>query len=66
MRFAVIGSQGMFGSEMVLFLKSQGQQVQGFSRDNIDLDSSINEIARSGSSGLTPCSEVGLNGSLQR
>ena len=45
MRFAVIGSQGMFGSEMVLFLKSQGQQVQGFSRDNIDLDSSINEIA---------------------
>jgi dTDP-4-dehydrorhamnose reductase len=45
MRFAVIGSQGMFGSEMVLFLKSQGQQVQGFSRDNIDLDSSINELA---------------------
>jgi len=45
MRFAVIGSQGMFGSEMVLFLKSQGQQVQGFSRDNIDLDSSINALA---------------------
>lgn len=45
MRFAVIGSQGMFGSDMVLFLKSQGQQVQGFSRDNIDLDSSITELA---------------------
>jgi dTDP-4-dehydrorhamnose reductase len=45
MRFAVIGSQGMFGSELVLFLKSQGQQVQGFNRESIDLDSSIDEIA---------------------
>ena len=44
MRFAVIGDQGLFGSEMVLFLKSQGQEVQGFSRKNIDLDSSIDEI----------------------
>jgi dTDP-4-dehydrorhamnose reductase len=46
MRFAVIGSQGMFGSELVLFLKSHGQQVQGFNRDNINLDSSIEEIVR--------------------
>jgi dTDP-4-dehydrorhamnose reductase len=44
MRFAVIGSQGMFGSEMVLFLKSQAQQVQGFNRENINLDSSLDEI----------------------
>jgi dTDP-4-dehydrorhamnose reductase len=45
MRFAVIGSQGMFGSEMVLFLKSQGQQVQGFNRENINLESSIDVMA---------------------
>jgi dTDP-4-dehydrorhamnose reductase len=45
MRFAVIGSQGMFGSEMVLFLKSQGRQVQGFNRENINLDSSIDVMA---------------------
>jgi dTDP-4-dehydrorhamnose reductase len=45
MRFAVIGIQGMFGSEMVLFLKSQGQQVQGFNRENINLDSSIDVMA---------------------
>jgi dTDP-4-dehydrorhamnose reductase len=44
MRFAVIGSQGMFGSEMVLFLKSQAQQVQGFNRENINLGSSLDEI----------------------
>jgi dTDP-4-dehydrorhamnose reductase len=44
MRFAVIGDQGMFGSEMVLFLKSQGQEVHGFSRENINLDVSIDEI----------------------
>jgi dTDP-4-dehydrorhamnose reductase len=43
-RFAVIGSQGMLGSEMVLFLKSQGQEVQGFNRASINLDSSIDEI----------------------
>jgi dTDP-4-dehydrorhamnose reductase len=45
MRFAVIGSQGMFGSEMVLFLKSQGEQVQGFNRENINLESSVDVVA---------------------
>ncbi len=44
MRFAVIGSQGMFGSEMVLVLQSQGQQVQRFNRENINLDSSIEDL----------------------
>jgi dTDP-4-dehydrorhamnose reductase len=44
MRFAVIGSQGMFGSEMVMFLTSKGRQVQAFTRENIHLDSSIEEI----------------------
>jgi dTDP-4-dehydrorhamnose reductase len=44
MRFAVIGSQGMFGSEMVLFLQSQGQHVEGLNRETINLDSSIEEL----------------------
>ena len=44
MRFAVIGSQGMFGSEMVLFLQSQGQQVQTFNRETLNLDSSVEEL----------------------
>jgi dTDP-4-dehydrorhamnose reductase len=44
MRFAVIGSHGMFGSEMVLFLQSQGQQVHQFNRENFNLDSSIMEL----------------------
>jgi dTDP-4-dehydrorhamnose reductase len=44
MRFAVIGSQGLFGSEMVLFLQSQGQQVQTFNRETLDLDSSVEEL----------------------
>ena len=44
MRFAVIGSRGMFGSEMVMFLASKGRQVQAFTRENIHLDSSIEEI----------------------
>jgi len=44
MRFAVIGSQGMFGSEMVLFLQSHGQQVQTFNRETLNLDSSVEEL----------------------
>jgi dTDP-4-dehydrorhamnose reductase len=34
----------MFGSEMVMFLTSKGRQVQAFTRENIHLDSSIEEI----------------------
>jgi dTDP-4-dehydrorhamnose reductase len=44
MRFAVIGSQGMFGSEMALLLQSQGQRVEGFNRETINLDSSIEDL----------------------
>jgi dTDP-4-dehydrorhamnose reductase len=44
MRFAVIGSQGMFGSEMVLFLQSQGQHVEGLNRETLNLDSSVEEL----------------------
>ena len=38
MRFAVIGDKGMFGSEMVRLLKSRGFEVEGFNRDNIDVN----------------------------
>jgi dTDP-4-dehydrorhamnose reductase len=46
MGFAVIGDRGMFGTEMVEFLSSQGRQVTGFSRDSIDLDASFDELAK--------------------
>jgi dTDP-4-dehydrorhamnose reductase len=46
MGFAVIGDRGMFGAEMVEFLTSQGRQVAGFNRDSMDLDASIDELAK--------------------
>jgi dTDP-4-dehydrorhamnose reductase len=46
MGFAVIGDRGMFGAEMVEFLTSQGRQVTGFNRDSMDLDASIDELAK--------------------
>jgi len=46
MGFAVIGDRGMFGNEMVEFLTSQGRQVIGFNRDSMDLNASIDELAK--------------------
>ena len=46
MGFAVIGDRGMFGAEMVEFLTSQGRQVTGFNRESMDLDASIDELAK--------------------
>lgn len=46
MRFAVIGDRGMFGTEMVQFLKYQEKRVTGFNRDSMDLDSSVEAIAK--------------------
>jgi dTDP-4-dehydrorhamnose reductase len=46
MRFAVIGNRGMFGSEMMLVLADQGRQVLGFNRETLNLDDSIEFIAR--------------------
>ena len=46
MRFAVIGNRGMLGAEMMHFLAEQGQEVLGFNRENLNLDDSVEDIAR--------------------
>ncbi len=46
MRFAVIGNRGMFGSEMMLLLTDQGHEVLGLNRETLNLDDSIENIAR--------------------
>ena len=46
MRFAVIGSRGMLGSEMMLVLADHGHEVLGFNRENLNLDDSVEGIAR--------------------
>ena len=46
MGFAVIGDRGMFGAEMVEFLDSQHKQVVGFNRDSMDLNSSVDQLAK--------------------
>jgi dTDP-4-dehydrorhamnose reductase len=46
MRFAVIGNRGMFGSEMMLLLADRGHEVLGLNRETINLDDSIESIAR--------------------
>lgn len=45
MRWVVIGDRGMFGSEVVAFLESQGEQVARYNRLNLDLDNSPVAIA---------------------
>jgi dTDP-4-dehydrorhamnose reductase len=39
MRWAVLGSKGMLGNELVEYLGSQGESVTGFHRNNLDLES---------------------------
>lgn len=46
MGFAVIGDRGMFGAEMVEFLASKNKDVTGFNRNSLDLDSSIESLAK--------------------
>jgi dTDP-4-dehydrorhamnose reductase len=46
MGFAVIGDRGMFGAEMVEFLNSQHKPVFGFNRDSMDLNSSVDQLAK--------------------
>jgi dTDP-4-dehydrorhamnose reductase len=45
MHFAVIGSRGMFGTDMVRVLMAQQNQVTGFDRDSMDLSRSSKELA---------------------
>ena len=46
MRFAVVGNRGMFGSEMMLVLADRGFEVLGLNRETLNLDDSIESIAR--------------------
>jgi dTDP-4-dehydrorhamnose reductase len=45
MLFAVVGNKGMFGQDMFSLLQAHGQQVLGFNRSNLDLGSSVNQLA---------------------
>ena len=46
MGFAVIGDRGMFGTEMVQLLTPQPIEVTGFNRHSMDLNASIDDLAR--------------------
>jgi dTDP-4-dehydrorhamnose reductase len=46
MRFAVIGNRGMFGSEMMAVLADRGHGVLGLNRETLNLDDSIESLAR--------------------
>lgn len=47
MRIAVIGSNGMFGSELVSLLNTKGIDCQGFNRENLDIEQSSEYLAES-------------------
>lgn len=44
MRWVVIGSQGMFGTELSKLLIANGQQVAGYNRSNINLADSVTDL----------------------
>ena len=46
MTWVVVGSLGMFGSDMLKVLETSGAQAKGFNRDNLDLTDSIESLAR--------------------
>jgi dTDP-4-dehydrorhamnose reductase len=46
MTWAVVGSLGMFGSDMLKVLETSGPQAKGFNRDNLDLADSVQSLAR--------------------
>jgi len=46
MRFAVVGDKGMFGKDMVSILQSTGQDVIGFNRSSMNLDDSVEDLAK--------------------
>lgn len=45
MRIAVIGSTGMFGSDLLRLLNSKGIECHGFDRQNLDLEESSESLA---------------------
>jgi dTDP-4-dehydrorhamnose reductase len=47
MRIAVIGSTGMFGSDLLSLLNTKGIEGKGFDRQNLDFEQSANSMAES-------------------
>jgi dTDP-4-dehydrorhamnose reductase len=45
-RFAVVGSRGMFGSEMANFLRSEDYEVTGFERGSLNLEEPVAELSK--------------------
>lgn len=45
MRWAVLGSTGLFGQELLAYLKDHGQYVEGFNRINLELSDEPRKIA---------------------
>jgi dTDP-4-dehydrorhamnose reductase len=45
MRIAVIGSTGMFGSDLLMLLNAKGIESQGFNRQGLDLEQSSESLA---------------------
>jgi dTDP-4-dehydrorhamnose reductase len=45
-RFAVVGSRGMFGSEMANLLRSEGYEVTGFDRGSLNLEEPVAELSK--------------------
>jgi dTDP-4-dehydrorhamnose reductase len=45
MTWAVVGSNGMFGSDMVRVLSASGAEAVGFNRANLDLTDSVDSLA---------------------
>ncbi len=45
MRWAVVGSNGMFGKELVEFLMARGEEVLSLNRDDFDLENSVDDLA---------------------
>ena len=45
MRWAVVGSNGMFGKELVEFLLARGEEVLSLNRDDFDLENSVDDLA---------------------
>ena len=44
MRWAVVGDRGLFGAELSLVLRNQGETVHGFNRSNLDLELPLGEL----------------------
>ena len=45
MRWAVVGSNGMFGKELVEMLLARGEEVLSLNRDNFDLEKSVDDLS---------------------